>query len=81
MSKRADTAAMLSKMVDLEEIIIDTVHEMLGKTSAEVTEAMNKSEFRHKLYNNKSDFYLNDPNILVADFLRECCDRFGWRLH
>ncbi len=78
--KRSDITTMLSKMVSLEEIIIDTVHEMLGLDVGEVTRVMNESRFKKALFNTNADYYQNDPNLLVADFLREGKERFGWNI-
>lgn len=79
-AKREKMTSMLSKMVSLEEIIIDTVHEMLGIQTEEVISKMNESEFRKNLYDIHSDFYQNDPNILVASFIREGIDKWGWKV-
>lgn len=79
-SKRSKVAGMLSKMLSLEEIIVDTVHEMLGISSKEVAEKMNQSDFKKALYDVNSEFYQNDPNILVSAFIREGIDKWGWKL-
>lgn len=78
--KRAKITGMLSKMVSLEEIIIDTVHEMLGIPTSELTEKMNQSNFKKMLFNTESEYYQNDPNLLVADFLREGISKWGWKV-
>ena len=79
-NKREKVTNMLSKMVSLEEIVIDTVHEMTGISTDTVTNKMTNSDFRKQLYDIKSDFYLNDPNILVAAFIREGIDKWGWKI-
>ena len=79
-TKREKITDMLSKMVSLEEIVIDTVHEMMNIPTDLITVKMTESEFRKQLYNVKSDFYLNDPNILVAAFVREGIEKWGWKM-
>lgn len=77
---RNGVAEALSRSASIEEVIVDTVCEMLGKQKNEVMETFDRSSCRKELYNIKSDYSLNDPTLLVADFLRECKEVFGWEL-
>lgn len=77
---RPTVGEALSRATSIEEIIIDTVCEMLGKGQSEVSEAFDKSSCKKNVYNIKSDYNLNDPTLLVADFLRECKDTLGWAI-
>lgn len=77
---RKDVAEALSRSTSIEEVIIDTVVEMLGKKESEVTTAFNNSTCKKKLFDIGDDYRLNDPTLLVADFLRECKDELGWQI-
>lgn len=76
---RDNIADELSKIASIEEIIIDTAEEMLGKSNKEVTEAFKKSDCMKKLFDIESEYYKNDINIILAEFIRECMDKRGWK--
>ena len=78
--KRGTVGEALSRATSIEEIIIDTVCEMLNKTHSEVSKAFDTSECKKAVYDIKSDYNLNDPTLLVADFLRECKEKLGWEM-
>ena len=77
---RSDMSTLLSKAVSIEEIIIETVSEIAGKKIDEVSEAFKVSKCHKNLFDFQSEYYLNDINILVADFLREVHEELGWKI-
>lgn len=73
-----DIAKTLSKMVSVEEVIIDTVCEVYGKPYKEIEDAMNKSEFKKSLFDITSNFYNSDIELLVLEFVQECREKLNW---
>lgn len=80
-SNRVNIAEQLSHIVSIEEIVIESVAEMVNKPKKDVEEFYKNSESYKKLYNINSDYYLNDINIIVAEFARECADIKGWKIY
>lgn len=77
---RKDISSKLSHAVSIEEIVVDTVKEMLAKPEEDVLKAFESSDCRKMLFAFDTEYYLNDLNIIVADFLRECRTKLNWEL-
>lgn len=77
---RKDMTELLSKAVSIEEIVIDTVSEMAAKKVSEVSEEFKKSECHKNLFDFSTGYHLNDINLIVADFARECVNNLGWKI-
>ena len=68
---KKQTANMLSKAVSIEEIVIDTVSEMLGIDSIVVGEKFSESECCRELFDFSTEYYKNPIDKIVADFIAE----------
>lgn len=78
MASRKDSSRRLGKIISIQDILINTVSKIMGKSQEEVEEALKQSSCYAKLNEAKSDYYLSDMTLIVADFKRECEEKYSW---